>query len=115
MGTRKANYIYITVAVAFTIFLGFLYNISYITTFYYSVAAHLHELFIVIPAIICAILFANNGSFWLTMLVLACIDAVGFRVYHNLGLADVTALLMIIVTFLITVFAVNLVKVLLRG
>lgn len=114
MGTSKKNYIYITILAICITFLGFLYDIAYIKSFYYSIAAHINELWIVVPAVICAILFANNGTFWLTMLILSAIDALFFRAYHGYSLTNATAIGMIMLTFLIVVFGVNLLKVIFR-
>lgn len=115
MGFSKKNYIYITIIAICIIFLGFLYNIAYIKSFYYSVAAHITELWITVPAVICAILFANSGTFWLTMLILSGLDALFFRWYHGYSLTDATAVGMIMITFLIAVFGVNLLKAIFRN
>ena len=114
MDFSKKNYIYIAILAICIIFLGFLYNIAYITSFYYSIAAHITELWITVPAIVCAILFANNGTFWLTMIILSGLDAVFFRWYHGYSLTNITAIGTIKLTFLIVVFGVNLIKAIFR-
>ena len=111
---KKTTYISLTAIAIFIVFLGFLFKVQYITTFYYSIAAHMQELFIVIPAVICAILFANNGTYWVTMLVLSGVDAVLFRLYHHLSLTNLEAIGMIMATFLIVAFGVNLIRVILK-
>lgn len=112
---KKATYISLTAIAIFIIFLGFIFKVSYITTFYYSIAAHMQELFIIIPAAICALLFANSGTYWVNMLVLSGVDAVLFRLYHHLSLTNLTAIGMIMATFLVVVFGINLIRVILRG
>ena len=113
MNSRKKNYLYITIFAAFLICLSFIYKISIITNLHNTISETMMSGKILVPAIVCAFIFTKSGIYWAAMLLCALADAVGIMLYQGSPLTDFQSIALIMISFLITIFLLNLIKVIL--
>lgn len=104
------NYIIFAVILVFSAIIINFCNIPYLNPFLEELYHHMKNIYIAIPAVVCAILLTRVGMYWLLIIMCGIIDVAYIAYSNNIAYTDYSITLPMLFSFLIIVFGINVIR-----
>ena len=110
MSTRNKNYIVLAIILAFIVIVVEFCNIPYLKSFQHQIYDYMKNPYIFIPALVCGIILMGRGIYWLLVLMCGIIDIAYITYNDGFSFTDFSITLPLLLSFLLVVFALNVIK-----
>lgn len=110
MNLRSKNYIFYAILMVFAAVVVELCNIPYIKPFLHQLYDYMRNIYILIPAIICAMVLMRTGAYWLLVAMCGILDVVYMAHSGGYSVTQYGITIPIFISFMLIVFIINVIK-----